>query len=342
MLKRLLGISIAIFCGAIVLAQVNYFDKGFDAFQREKFDNAVYFYSLYLEDFPSANTYFNRGLAYYKLGEFNKAIQDFNVVIGKEPEDFEAWYNRGLAHLDAGNIDSAIRDYEKSIALHPDFDKAYTGLGLSFAKQKDYKKAIQFFDKAIEFNDKQAVNYYNRGLAYRALNDKSKAIEDISKAISLSDDKVDYYISRADLFHQTGAFNESVMDYSHALTLSPESKTLYYNRGISKYDLKDFEEAIEDFEEALLYDSAHINSMWYLALCHKELGNELEAKKYYEMVENLNPDYEYLWSIDKNQLVLKKFIKDNWIYAIALIVLLLASLFFVRKLVKAKGKTEID
>lgn len=342
MLKRLFGICIISILSVVAFAQVNYFDKGFDAFQREKYDNAVYFYSLYLEDHPSANTYFNRGLSYYKLGELDKAISDFTTVIAKEEGDFEAWYNRALANLDAGNTDSAILDYQQSILLQPDYDKSYSGLALSYYEKKEYKTALEFFNKAISLNEKQAVNFYNRGLVYSALNDKVRALEDVSTAISLDDNIVDFYISRADMYHRNGDFAVSVKDYTTALNLSPESKTLYFNRGISKYDLKNFEEAITDFEEVLKYDSLHVNAMWYLALCHKELGNELESKKYYEAVERLDPEYEYLWSIDKNQLVLKKFIKDNWIYAIALILLLLASLFFVRKLVKSNKKTPID
>jgi tetratricopeptide (TPR) repeat protein len=92
----------------------------------------------------------------------------------------------------------------------------------------------------------------------------------------------------------------------------------------------------------LVYDSNQIDAKWYLALSHKELGNEKEAISFYDQVVSLNPDYEYLWSIDKNRLQLKKFVEENWMYTLMLIFLLLASLFFVRKIVKNNRPTEID
>ena len=93
-------------------AQITAFDKGFDAFQRAKFDNAVHFYTIYIEDNKSPNAFFNRGLSYYKLGDFENAIADYSKVLEIELDDHEALYNRGLAYFEIGDFENAIADYE--------------------------------------------------------------------------------------------------------------------------------------------------------------------------------------------------------------------------------------
>ena len=64
MLKRIVGMGLLSVLFMLGQAQINAFDKGFDAYQRGKFDNAVDFYTIFIEDHESPNAYFNRGLAY--------------------------------------------------------------------------------------------------------------------------------------------------------------------------------------------------------------------------------------------------------------------------------------
>jgi tetratricopeptide (TPR) repeat protein len=40
----------------------------------------------------------NRGLAYAKLKQFEKAIQDYDQAIELNPKDFNAFNNRGTAY----------------------------------------------------------------------------------------------------------------------------------------------------------------------------------------------------------------------------------------------------
>ena len=42
----------------------------------------------------------NRGGAYSKKGDFDRAIEDFNKAIGLNPDDVKAYDNRGMASHD--------------------------------------------------------------------------------------------------------------------------------------------------------------------------------------------------------------------------------------------------
>jgi regulator of sirC expression with transglutaminase-like and TPR domain len=46
----------------------------------------------------------NRGLAYAKLKQFEKAIQDYNQAIELNPKDADAFIDRGVAYAKLSNL----------------------------------------------------------------------------------------------------------------------------------------------------------------------------------------------------------------------------------------------
>ena len=84
----------------------------------------------------SAEDYFNRGVIYYKSGQNEKALADFNQTITLNPNDAKAYYNRGVMYYKIGNISRCKKDLEKASIL--------------FRQQEDtqmYSKIIQILQK---------------------------------------------------------------------------------------------------------------------------------------------------------------------------------------------------
>jgi len=67
----------------------------------------------------------NRGVAYYKKGDFDRAIADADRSIAVKPDLAEAFCDRGAAYRAKGDYDRAIADYGMAIRLKPDFAVAY-------------------------------------------------------------------------------------------------------------------------------------------------------------------------------------------------------------------------
>ena len=65
--------------------------------------------------------YSNRGLAYFKIGEKQKGIDDFDKAISLDPESAHKYYNwRGFGLYNLEDNEGALRDYNKAIELTPD------------------------------------------------------------------------------------------------------------------------------------------------------------------------------------------------------------------------------
>jgi len=96
-----------------------------DYYKIGEFDKAIEHYDKALELRPDLlETYFNRGLAYTRKSLYDKAMEDLNKVIELNPNLAEAFYTRGLVHEYKLEYDLAIMDYDKALEVDPSYSKA--------------------------------------------------------------------------------------------------------------------------------------------------------------------------------------------------------------------------
>jgi tetratricopeptide (TPR) repeat protein len=63
------------------------------------------------------DAYHNRGLSYALLGQYEKAIEDYNEAIRLDPTMAGAYHNRGLAYQAIGNPKKAEMDFQRYLDL---------------------------------------------------------------------------------------------------------------------------------------------------------------------------------------------------------------------------------
>jgi protein O-mannosyl-transferase len=148
--------------------------------------NSLSLWTYVIEKDPTVSlAYNNRGLTYDDMGQFDKAIEDFDKAIMLDPSDHKAYTNRGMLYGKMGRFDKAIEDFEKAIALAPSHPAAYNNLGIAYAKTGLIDKAIEQFSKAILVDQGQAMAYYNRGLLFSRTGNEAGAASDYQKACAL-------------------------------------------------------------------------------------------------------------------------------------------------------------
>jgi len=108
-----------------------------------------------------ADPYFNKGFAYANLGEINEAIKNFDKAIEIQPKYVEAFYNRGTAFAHLGMIDKSIEDFSKAIELFPEYSNALFNRGISYYNTEEWEKAIADFKTVLihDKNNKEAIYY---------------------------------------------------------------------------------------------------------------------------------------------------------------------------------------
>ena len=127
----------------------------------------------------------NRGLAYKKKGQWDKAIADYDEAIRLKPDFVFAFNNRGNAYYYKGQFDRAIADFNNAIRLKPDLAEAFGNRGNVYRKKGQFDRAIEDYNKAIRLSPENARSFADRGLAYEKKGELIQAIRDFKKAHAL-------------------------------------------------------------------------------------------------------------------------------------------------------------
>ena len=111
----------------------------------EKFNQSI----KYKENIDS---YFFRANCYFKLHEFEKAVNDFTKVIEEDSLSSTSYYNRANAYFFLEKYELAIIDIEKAILIEPNAADLYNNRAvikekLSLPYCDDYKKSCVLGDK---------------------------------------------------------------------------------------------------------------------------------------------------------------------------------------------------
>ena len=81
-----------------------------------------------LKGYQLSAVYVNRGLTYYRMAKYEKALADFNAAIKILPKNPYAYNNRGLTYEKLGKRELAIRDYRMALKFDPTLWRTKTNL----------------------------------------------------------------------------------------------------------------------------------------------------------------------------------------------------------------------
>jgi tetratricopeptide (TPR) repeat protein len=98
----------------------------------------------------ATQAHFNRGLAYWKKGDFDKAIADCTEAIRFKPDYAQAYNKRGVIYVANCESGKAIADATEAIRLKPGFAEAYAIRGLAYEKKGDMERSRKDLQRAKE------------------------------------------------------------------------------------------------------------------------------------------------------------------------------------------------
>jgi hypothetical protein len=106
-----------------------------------------------------AESYNNRGLAFYNLERHQEAINDFSQAIRMKPQYAEAFNNRGNAYYALDQYQQAEADFNKSLKLRPRYAKAHLNRGLVYFQMRKIKESCEDFRRACDMGDCDALQW---------------------------------------------------------------------------------------------------------------------------------------------------------------------------------------
>ncbi|MGC2062927.1 MAG: tetratricopeptide repeat protein [Thermodesulfovibrionales bacterium] len=158
-----------------------------------------------------------------QIGIWKNGITLWSNVIEKSPEGYFPYLNRGELFWKSGQLDEALADFDKAIAVIPSFHTLYNKLGVAYGENNSFDKAIECFNKSLAINPNDDAAYYYRGYTYTFINEYDRALEDFTRAIELNQGNVKAYVQRANLYLQRGEKGLARSDFRKACELGDEN-----------------------------------------------------------------------------------------------------------------------
>jgi len=203
-----------------------------------------------------ALSYYNRGRAFFRNGDFKRAINDFNEAISLDPKNAAAYKNRGIVYNETGNKSAAIKDFTKVIALRPNDGDAYYCRGNIYRTQGEFNNAIHNLSEAISLNPDDAVYYYRRAQSYLGLGEINKALEDCNTAILLNSQSSKYHTLLGLIYFEKADYDKTIQIQNKAIILNDKNADAFFLRGSAYWvkalnDEEYLDKAITDHTTAL-------------------------------------------------------------------------------------------
>ena len=137
--------------------------------------------------------HFERGQLYLMAGEqgvssaFASSLEDFDWVLKKEPKHPGALNNRGMAYARMGQMEKALADFKTLSEVKPDEPKGHEVYATLLAKSGKEKEAIAAYGKAVALGGPAGeAARFNRGNAYLRLGNRDLAKKDFEELLKTS------------------------------------------------------------------------------------------------------------------------------------------------------------
>ena len=192
------------------------------------------------------DAYVNRAWAYCEKGLYEKALNDSLAALSLEPKNAAALNYRGLTYQKMGQEDRAIQDYRSAcesgfqvscqnfkslVGYLPSEETAfYQKQGIEAFSAGDFDKVISATGKVIEIDPKNAEAYSTRcgAKANKGLLEEAK--KDCEKSIKLDPDFSMAYNNLGYVLELEGAKQEAVNNYEMSCRMGNELGCLNQRR----------------------------------------------------------------------------------------------------------------
>ena len=172
---------------------------------------------------PSAESYFNIGLASFYLKNYKEAAEAYRQSIKLDPYNAaDAHFALGLVYRDWGKPDDEIQAYKQTIRLRPDYTVAYERLGSRYLKSKKFNEAIEVFRQLSALKPGDAVAPNNLGEAYFELNRLNEAMESFRQSIRLKPDFGKAYYNLGRCLLAMGNRDAALEQYTILTNIDPD------------------------------------------------------------------------------------------------------------------------
>ena len=201
-------------------------------------------------------------------------------------------FEKGISYYKQGQYDNAIEEFEKIVERTPDYESGHRILGDSYRRLKNYPKAITAFQNALRLKDNNYATYYGLALCFYnsgRYRDTAATLLRGERHARSPQDQYQLYHTRGSSYYNLKDFERAVSDLRRATSIQRGNHSDALQLGISLYHLGNLAEAESQLNTALALNPQVTQAQDYLSRLQFLRGiAAIEAQKYKEAAEILS------------------------------------------------------
>lgn len=126
---------------------------------------------------PGESTHAERGMIFFRAGDYPRAATEFRAAAGSEPSNPVHHNNLGLALFRSGDASGAKRAFGEALRLRPGYPEGLNNYAVLLASMGELDRALETFEKAVSEDPGYADAYLNRAVVLENAGMTEEAVE---------------------------------------------------------------------------------------------------------------------------------------------------------------------
>jgi len=228
------------------------------------------------------------GFVQFRLGNYEKAVKEFDYLIEKNPEFRHTYLFRGIAQAQLQNYEEAIKDFrflidkleeynkEKVLPVYLNPAELYYLIGFAYLREGKIDEAERTFKKVILENMGFYMAHYQISNIRKMKEDYTGALKEINAAIIGNPNDAIFHFSKGVCLNTMRRDWEAIQEYKKSISLNLNYPKPYYTLAIVYESIDNKEGAINNYRSFI--DKAP-NSLNEFAEKAKSRIEELEIEE---------------------------------------------------------------
>ena len=236
-----------------------------------------------------------KGNAYYHEGQWDKAIDQYQMAIRINPDHLGARQNLGLAYQSKRDFTHAMQAFEELKKMDPLFAPAYISLGLVYTQKGRYKDAEKEYRKAVELEPRNLVAHLNLAAILAKQKEYGQAFRAARRGLGIVPSSPHLHLLLANMYFNKEKYALAALEYRKALKSQSQIPAARLNLGMALARSGKFEQGLAQIAVVRNLDPNLLEIPMYLARVyamrfHQEHKGWKEAVEQYRIAARRAPD----------------------------------------------------